>query len=565
MAAKEPAENDVSLPFPALQLLAPPVRLVSAAVWKVLKQRDVARYGVVEEFVTSVCESVPGMLTFRHQGKLTLGLRGRLILELLSCSPDHPDLELINRHMERFCAPAPCSTAHKLKKDLKIERTVSSFHELVETLLQDPAERLQFFKEEFPEEYGPKFDEELEKLLWEFLIRLDQLLPVPNLVQTVSWLSTAPPVLEECAQAATQPQLLKTILQYQTCLGRLEVAASLPPKMGDSILTSLSLLPSGKPPSAQPTAVGHSPFSRSKPGARRPTDAAENTSQFISPVIGLISNKDVPAMITAAGRKKAAKDKEESERSNGVKRKQPDAGEEEGAGTEEGEEEEEEEEEWSPAGCGTAKRGRRSSKKRRGRPSGRQRSRSKSLSEDGDGEPDTAGPLSEARGARPALFSSCLRQQPMVLLRRLDQAALGTANAEGAGFKGEHDVKNEEDDDDDDNGEQGSSGNVRAKKNVLKISAGKRRKCKTQPPCSDDKENCHVYPGISSPPTITESHHTPGESDDVIGDSEDEATKNFKGMLFVKRYYKTKHDTYVPTLREFCKPWMARPNLLSPG
>uniref|UniRef100_A0A8C4ZMJ2 TERF1-interacting nuclear factor 2 N-terminal domain-containing protein n=1 Tax=Gadus morhua TaxID=8049 RepID=A0A8C4ZMJ2_GADMO len=166
-------------------LLAPPVRLVSAAVWKVLKQRDVARYGVVEEFVTSVCESVPGMLTFRHQGKLTLGLRGR-------------------------------------KKDLKIERTVNSFHELVETLLQDPAERLQFFKEEFPEEYGPKFDEELEKLLWEFLIRLDQLLPVPNLAQTVSWLSTAPPVLEECAQAATQPQLLKTILQYQTCLGRLE-------------------------------------------------------------------------------------------------------------------------------------------------------------------------------------------------------------------------------------------------------------------------------------------------------------------------------------------------------
>ena len=69
---------DVSLPFPALQLLAPPVRLVAAAVWKVLKQRDVARYGIVEEFVTSVCESVPGMLTFRHQAKLTLGLRGRV-------------------------------------------------------------------------------------------------------------------------------------------------------------------------------------------------------------------------------------------------------------------------------------------------------------------------------------------------------------------------------------------------------------------------------------------------------------------------------------------------------
>lgn len=38
------------------------------------------------------------------------------------------------------------------------------------------------------------------------------------------WLSDAPPVLEECAQAATQPQLLKILLEHQTCLGHLEAA-----------------------------------------------------------------------------------------------------------------------------------------------------------------------------------------------------------------------------------------------------------------------------------------------------------------------------------------------------
>lgn len=32
-------------------------------------------------------------------------------------------------------------------------------------------------------DYGPEFDQELEKLLWEFLIRLDQLLPVPSLTR----------------------------------------------------------------------------------------------------------------------------------------------------------------------------------------------------------------------------------------------------------------------------------------------------------------------------------------------------------------------------------------------
>lgn len=34
-------------------------------------------------------------------------------------------------------------------------------------------------------DYGTKFNLELEKLLWEFLIRLDQLLPVPSLAQVV--------------------------------------------------------------------------------------------------------------------------------------------------------------------------------------------------------------------------------------------------------------------------------------------------------------------------------------------------------------------------------------------
>lgn len=40
----------------------------------------------------------------------------------------------------------------------------------------------------------------------------------------MSWLSNAPAVLEECAHAATQPQLLKTLLEHQTCLGHLEAA-----------------------------------------------------------------------------------------------------------------------------------------------------------------------------------------------------------------------------------------------------------------------------------------------------------------------------------------------------
>lgn len=89
-------------------------------------------------------------------------------------------------------------------------KTVQNFHFFIRTLLTNAAERERFFnvsvpplashsnsvcgtgsdirslilrQEQFPVEYGPKFEQELEKLLWEFLIRLDQLLPVPSLAQ----------------------------------------------------------------------------------------------------------------------------------------------------------------------------------------------------------------------------------------------------------------------------------------------------------------------------------------------------------------------------------------------
>lgn len=58
--------------------MAPPLRLVSAAMWKVMQQRDVMHYGKLEEFVTSVSETVPGLLSYRHQAKLSVGLRARV-------------------------------------------------------------------------------------------------------------------------------------------------------------------------------------------------------------------------------------------------------------------------------------------------------------------------------------------------------------------------------------------------------------------------------------------------------------------------------------------------------
>ncbi|XP_015257304.1 PREDICTED: TERF1-interacting nuclear factor 2 [Cyprinodon variegatus] len=555
MAEKKSKENDASLPFAALQLLAPPVRLVSAALWKVLKQRDVMQYGVVEEFVTSACETVPGLLTLRHQGKLALGLRARLILELCL---KQPDIDMIAPHLERIRAPAPLlsSSSSTMKRDLKIVKTVESFHAFVKTLLTNQAEKEHFFKEQFPVDYGPKFDQELEKLLWEFLIRLDQLLPVPNLSQTVSWLSDTPPVLEECAQAATQPQLLDILLQHQACLGHLESAASLPPNMGDSILASLSLPPSGKVPSNQPTGVSLSAPERtngSKPGE----------APFIRPVIGLISNDDVPAMISA--KKKTLQGAQGSssndptygqqspnmkftlvkqkpqpveveqvheERSplNPRKRKHP-----EPAGSDS---EEEEISENTPGG----KRINRNQ-----RIGDTEEERSHTAQNNGCNREllncyiNKLGIEKLHLPEDPSLCSmlaSCLSSNPRVIVHKLSFSSVSD------GLSG---------------GEKKSFNKQKQRK---KSSTWKRT---PESPGLDDKENRPVVSSGSSSSSRQRDHEETMAvtADDYVADSEDEASKNFKGRLFIKRYYKTKHGTYVPTLREFWKPTMTRPNLLS--
>ncbi|KAJ8355547.1 hypothetical protein SKAU_G00183410 [Synaphobranchus kaupii] len=93
------------------------------------------------------------------------------------------------------------------------------------------------------QQFGCKTDPALEVLLWEFLSRLDQLLPVPDLKQTVSWLSGAPSVLEVCVQSVYYPDQLKTLLRHHRSLGQLDMNATLP-SIEECKLSSTSCPPS---------------------------------------------------------------------------------------------------------------------------------------------------------------------------------------------------------------------------------------------------------------------------------------------------------------------------------
>ncbi|MEQ2242403.1 hypothetical protein ILYODFUR_035567, partial [Ilyodon furcidens] len=64
-------------PPASLQLLVPPVRLMSAFVWKAVQQDSAMQYEKLLDFIDLVTEVVPELLSPSQKGQLVLGLRAR--------------------------------------------------------------------------------------------------------------------------------------------------------------------------------------------------------------------------------------------------------------------------------------------------------------------------------------------------------------------------------------------------------------------------------------------------------------------------------------------------------
>ncbi|KAK6310999.1 hypothetical protein J4Q44_G00190540 [Coregonus suidteri] len=230
-------EKGPPLPLSSLRLFVPPLRLVCAALWQVVERRDVMDYGLLEEFATSVLEIVPELMTYRERVQLLMGLRARLVLELCRCDDELCRPDTVQPHLNRI---RNCVSNQKGEvSDPKVEASEASFMKLIETLLEQPEERELFFQNVFPEEYGPKYDSTLQILVWEFLSRLEKLIPAPNLKQTASWLSLAPALLEECVQSVAHPEPLQAVLRHHKNGHHLDTNA-LRSTGGDYILSSLS-------------------------------------------------------------------------------------------------------------------------------------------------------------------------------------------------------------------------------------------------------------------------------------------------------------------------------------
>ncbi|KAM6957994.1 uncharacterized protein LKV04_022130 [Tautogolabrus adspersus] len=193
-----------SLPLSSLRLLVPPLRLLTAAMWQVMRQQNVKHYGMLEDFVSLVTEAIPQLLTDRQRSLLLLALRAKVSL----CDPDPQD---VHAHLDRIR-----SVSEAARADEEAGRWWSALSTLTDKLMQSPADRQRLLQEVF----SHSFDSALQSVISDFLSRIEQLFPVPDFKQAASWLDAAPGGVEDCLQEADRDNL-RELLTNQSCrMGR---------------------------------------------------------------------------------------------------------------------------------------------------------------------------------------------------------------------------------------------------------------------------------------------------------------------------------------------------------
>ncbi|XP_031715166.1 zinc finger protein 2-like isoform X1 [Anarrhichthys ocellatus] len=228
------------LPPASIRLLVPPVRLMSAFIWQVVQQHSVMQYDKLVDFISLATEIVPELLSPSQRAQLILGLRTRLVLEL--CRGDGvANLQTIQSHLDKIhaCSAELSATDQMASGDI-LKTSYINFAGLVQNLLNVPFEKEFFFQEVFPTNYGSNYDQRLQQLVSEFLSRLEQLLPTPDLQQTAAWLTETTSVSEEFGQNLSEPFGLKSLLLHHRQLGSLSTA---PSSSEEDILLSTLALP----------------------------------------------------------------------------------------------------------------------------------------------------------------------------------------------------------------------------------------------------------------------------------------------------------------------------------
>ncbi|CAO2590973.1 TERF1-interacting nuclear factor 2 [Lemmus lemmus] len=157
------------------------LRFAAAASWLVVRQRRVEHFPRVVQFLQSLRAAAPGLVCYRHHERLCIGLKAKVVVELIL--QEQPWVQVLNVLDHHF------PESRSKRQDRKILEARENFCMLVKQLSK--AEDLASSLPELKQDYGEPFLVAMEKLLFEYLCRLEKALPAvktQELQDALSWL-----------------------------------------------------------------------------------------------------------------------------------------------------------------------------------------------------------------------------------------------------------------------------------------------------------------------------------------------------------------------------------------
>ncbi|XP_018411374.1 PREDICTED: TERF1-interacting nuclear factor 2 [Nanorana parkeri] len=150
------------------------VSLVAKAVWLVMQRRDFKNFERIVEFLELTHKQAPGLLCYRHHARLSTGLRGKIVLNMIEDKRPLLDiLEALNLHFPPVC---PDDSTTPPRDVAKVQQSKIHFRKLVYRMIRDEKFRKDYLETRLEAEYGEMYLKALDKLLWEFLYRLQAVL-----------------------------------------------------------------------------------------------------------------------------------------------------------------------------------------------------------------------------------------------------------------------------------------------------------------------------------------------------------------------------------------------------
>ncbi|XP_069758066.1 uncharacterized protein [Narcine bancroftii] len=161
-----------------------PLRIACAALWSVVKWQHADHYGRVVDFVNDVWHQVSDLVSYRHYLKLCMAFKAKLVMEMFVKQRSLLDiLQILDKYFPRQVPADPRVTRRDVEKERQCRL---QFRKHVLFMIRDRNYREHFLKEEMEEVYGSVFMTAAQRLLWEFLQRLESALPLPRVDQLLA-------------------------------------------------------------------------------------------------------------------------------------------------------------------------------------------------------------------------------------------------------------------------------------------------------------------------------------------------------------------------------------------